>query len=131
MVRILLFVFLFDIKHSVLSICSSQHYSISPQHYAEIFAPSGTIFSNIDALRCVYNCVVSREDIGLRLAVYHHKPKLCSCVTRMLTTGTYVHDNVGVQVVAVMQGLCCSHGMVRHRGHKCIVFVIQLRTLPS
>ena len=103
MIRILLFVFLFDIKHSVLSICGSQQYSITPQHYAEIFAPSGTIFSNIDALRCVYNCVVSGEDIGLRLAVHRQEPKLCSCVTRMLT-GTYAQDNVEVQVVAVMQG---------------------------
>ena len=103
MFRILLFAVLFDMKHSVLSICSTQHYSISPQHYAEIFAPSSTVFSNIDALKCVYKCAVSDEDIGLRLAVHHQEPKLCSCVTRMLT-GTYAQDNVGVQVVAVMQG---------------------------
>ena len=103
MIRTFLFVFLFDIKHSVLSICSSQHYSISPQHYAEIFAPSGTIFSNIDALRCVYNCVISGEDIGLRLAVYHNEPRLCSCVTRIVPKGD-VQNAVEVQVVEVTKG---------------------------
>ena len=102
MFRTFVFVFLFDIKHSVLSICVSQHYSISPQHNTEIFAPSGTIFSNIDALRCVYKCGAFAENTGLRLAVYQKEHKLCSCVTRMLT-GAYPQDNVVVQIVAVMQ----------------------------
>ena len=100
MIRIFVFVFFFDIKQSVLSICNTQHYSISPQHYAEIFASSGTIFSNIDALRCVYNCAVSGEDIGLRLAVYHKEPKLCSCFTSGVLK-TDVLNAIRVQVVEV------------------------------
>ena len=103
MIRIFVFVFLFDINHSVLGICSTQHYSISPQHYAEIFAPSDTIFPNIDALRCVYNCVVSGEDIGFRLAVYHKEPKLCSCFTGIVPKSD-VQNAVGVQVVEVIKG---------------------------
>ena len=103
MIRIFVFVFVFDIKHSVLSICNSQHYSISPQHYAEIFSPSGSIFSNIDALRCVYNCVVSSEDIGLRLAVHHQEQRLCSCVTRIVPRSD-VQDAVRVQIVEVTKG---------------------------
>ena len=105
MIRTFLFVFLFDIKHLVLSICSTQHYFISPQHYAEIFAPSGTIFSNIDALRCVYKCAVSDEDTGLRLAVHHQEQRLCSCVTRIVLRSD-AQNAVGVVAVKVMQGWC-------------------------
>ena len=111
MIRTFLFILLLDIKHSVLIICSSQHYSISPQHYAEIFASSGTIFSNIDALRCVYNCIFSGEDIGLRLAVYHQEPKLCSCVTRIVPKSD-VQNAVEVQVVEVSKGWYSKYGVV-------------------
>ena len=109
MIRLSLFLFFINIKHSVLSICSSQHYSISPQHYAEIFAPSGTIFSNIDALRCVYNCAVSGEDTGLRLAVHHQEQRLCSCVTSIVPKSD-VLNAVGVQIVEVKKGWCSQYG---------------------
>ena len=93
----------FTIIHAVFTRHRIQYYAISPQHYDEIFYSSSTIFSNVKAVECVYSCLVSGDDIGLRLAVYHKEPRICSCVTRMVTS-TDAENAVGVEVVQVKKG---------------------------
>ena len=81
-----------------LSSCETQLYRISHQQYFELFSSDNVLFTNINGLSCVYQCLTYDQSVEILSAVYVHEERLCSCAASLVTSDASAD---GVQVQAL------------------------------
>ena len=81
-----------------LSSCGTQLYWISHQQYLDLFSSDNVLFTNIEGLSCVYQCLIYDQSVEILSAVYVREQRLCSCAASLVTSDASAD---GIEVLAL------------------------------